>query len=786
MAPPCGLCNNFRRKQTQYRVAFDCKVDELLDAARQGCPVCSFMFEAMIHFEPKFGGLDKVGHVSVWGPTVEQRKEEHFVEAEVCLADSRKVMLEFFMGDSGDPGRFGAPMKVTPPVPGDTSSDQSFNWAVQRLAACVKYHSQCPDMKEVVLPARVLDLGLPDEQGGAKLLHTSNRLGTYACLSHCWGGVQSCTTTCSNLNSRIAGIAWESLPQTFRDAIVFTRRLGLRYLWIDSLCIMQDDPLDWKRESGKMASIYQNAHITLAATKAPDGCGGCFSVVSPIDRDHELAGLRRFVNSQIRVFVREKIRHLDHAGQPDSADNAVSELPLLNRAWAYQERLLSSRVIHFCRRELVWECREYSSCECASFRPKTEPKKEYASFFWNPEGKQQDGPHPGQKLGPAPGEERGGLVVTEDGYKPYMKSTEGTVSFNREKKGAGSEMAPDELASAVKKYLQAEIENQPPTNQTIDARKKRTIDEIRLWHRLVMQYSALYLTVQSDRLPAIAGLAKQMVGLRGGDLRYLAGVWSSSLEPDLLWHVDESLAGRSASRPTPPNAPSWSWASVNGKVSFWDEELVDHNLAIVESQCDPVRRDSDEVDPFGQVTGGRLVVSTDGLEVMKLVHTYAEGNSSTSHGVHYMLSLDGKNIPFLADYDLSNQGPGYIGDGETVYCLEFKKGLRAGFGMTGSKFPLSNLQLARCPTLDSIMLLSKVQELDFIGNTVPENMAAAEKRLELPSEATDQGWGILGPVRRDTERKTKYVEEAMAFDVVSEVRIPSELWLEKMGRRIGG
>lgn len=67
------------------------------------------------------------------------------------------------------------------------------------------------------------------------------------------------------------------LPQTFQDAIAVTHNLTIRYLWVDSLCIIQDDPQDWQRESSRMASIYGNAYLVFSATHAAQESQGCFS-----------------------------------------------------------------------------------------------------------------------------------------------------------------------------------------------------------------------------------------------------------------------------------------------------------------------------------------------------------------------------------------------------------------------------------------------------------------------------------------------------------------------------
>ena len=73
-------------------------------------------------------------------------------------------------------------------------------------------------------------------------------------------------TTQGNLDIHRDNMEFTSLPRTFTDAIIFTRKLGLKYLWIDSLCIVQDDQDDWHHEPGVMANIYENAVLTLGAT----------------------------------------------------------------------------------------------------------------------------------------------------------------------------------------------------------------------------------------------------------------------------------------------------------------------------------------------------------------------------------------------------------------------------------------------------------------------------------------------------------------------------------------
>lgn len=151
------------------------------------------------------------------------------------------------------------------------------------------------------------------------------------------------------------GIEWNTLPRTFQDAISFTFRLGCQYLWIDSLCVIQDQIDDWRMEGSKMSEIYSNARLTIAATASSGAASGCFGSNS------------RFISTEYtypaadgspqNVCVRTKSSH---------SAWIYGRLPLLQRGWALQERLLSPRVAHFVEKEVIFECRTTTDCECAT------------------------------------------------------------------------------------------------------------------------------------------------------------------------------------------------------------------------------------------------------------------------------------------------------------------------------------------------------------------------------------------------------------------------------------
>ncbi|KAK7977124.1 hypothetical protein PG996_003195 [Apiospora saccharicola] len=176
-----------------------------------------------------------------------------------------------------------------------------------------------------------------------------NPNGQYITLSHCWGSHQTLVTTTGTIHERRRGILWKYIPKTYQDSIEICLELGTQYLWIDSVCIMQDDREDWQIESTRMADIYENSYITIAATKAKNGDAGLFSETRSSFAAQPLPKQPSDTASST-AYIRQKIRHDIGQGHP-VADRA----PLLSRGWVFQERLLAPKVLHFCDVELVWE-----------------------------------------------------------------------------------------------------------------------------------------------------------------------------------------------------------------------------------------------------------------------------------------------------------------------------------------------------------------------------------------------------------------------------------------------
>ena len=134
------------------------------------------------------------------------------------------------------------------------------------LACCYERRELCKQISSF-LPKRILDIRLSPDT--IKLVETEpNSSDRYVALSYCWGITHPLTTTILSIEERKSVIEMSFLPKTFKDAIFLTRRLGLRYIWIDSLCIIQDSAVDWEVESAKMATVYEQAYLTIAVSSS--------------------------------------------------------------------------------------------------------------------------------------------------------------------------------------------------------------------------------------------------------------------------------------------------------------------------------------------------------------------------------------------------------------------------------------------------------------------------------------------------------------------------------------
>jgi hypothetical protein len=176
----------------------------------------------------------------------------------------------------------------------------------------------------------------------------------YLTLSHCWGQ-NHFTTLTQSFHSFLCEIPTDLLTKTFKDAIAITRKLGFRYIWIDSLCIFQGDLSGWQAESALMANVYGNSTLNIAAADAPDGDTGCFFERTSFKLKGWKISAYTEKNASGGTFWDCMDRSLYFSLHQDSV--------LAKRGWVFQERVLPPRVLYFGSRQISWECREGSACE---------------------------------------------------------------------------------------------------------------------------------------------------------------------------------------------------------------------------------------------------------------------------------------------------------------------------------------------------------------------------------------------------------------------------------------
>ncbi|CAM1502944.1 Fc.00g077200.m01.CDS01 [Cosmosporella sp. VM-42] len=217
-----------------------------------------------------------------------------------------------------------------------------------------------------VLPFRVVDVGPSDGSERPRLLTTSRlETGRYLTLSHCWGKVEPPKTTKATVHAWHESLPDEHLSNTFRDAVSITRELGERFLWIDSLCIVQDDPDDLKAQIELMGEIFEGSYCTIAALDAK-GVNGS----AETDRGLFSSGLHKLRNAHflLRGENDEPQGELHEVFIHEALASFRIPLWLQNRAWhvrgwVFQERLLSRRCIFFTEAKLAWRCNRYWETE---------------------------------------------------------------------------------------------------------------------------------------------------------------------------------------------------------------------------------------------------------------------------------------------------------------------------------------------------------------------------------------------------------------------------------------
>ncbi|KAK4443988.1 heterokaryon incompatibility protein-domain-containing protein [Podospora aff. communis PSN243] len=410
-------------------------------------------------------------------------------------------------------------------VPEDPFSSSCMQQMRIWLQDCLHSHQDCKRPEAAwSLPTRVIDVGSRSDD--APFLYISNREAKpYTTLSYRWGSDMRCLATTQNLARLQKGIDWDRLPPTFQDAIRITRYLRIRYLWIDALCIVQNDEEDWRRESGRMASIYGNSTLTLSATSSASPSDG-LSLKRPSVVYEHLGPDGANHSVHVRGVMHHDFIRRSYWGV--SSDWDRDKYHTLWRGWCFQERLLSTRVLHFTHCEMVWDCRSSWCCEC-------DP------------------------------------VLDSDGGPSVLRR------FDRFRQAA-----------------------------TTKRREELDNDSGGLyWTEILREFSTTRLAYDSDKLPAISGIARSLSGSILG--RYYAGLWEYNLVHQLMWYRRPSGIPRSFGKPsTEYIAPTFSPLSrPAGRVAFFGGRDNDIQTEVNGVHVTPLN----DSDPTGAVADGYITLS---------------------------------------------------------------------------------------------------------------------------------------------------------------------------------
>lgn len=239
-------------------------------------------------------------------------------------------------------------------ISGNAWSEVAQKFARHHIQTCTQNHAVCR-LGKTLLPTRVIDVGVVGDSRLQLLETQGSRFGQYTALSYCWGGDQPLKTTSANIKGMTDGLLLSELPLTIADAVLVTRSLGVKYLWVDALCIIQDSVEDWERESEQMSTIYENASPVIAASTSSAATQGFLS--------HQRQRLQHHFTTPESYGIPGTIAIRERPWS--GLHNVFSRTdPLGQRAWAFQEQYMSTRCLLFSADEMQWVCKQEVACEC--------------------------------------------------------------------------------------------------------------------------------------------------------------------------------------------------------------------------------------------------------------------------------------------------------------------------------------------------------------------------------------------------------------------------------------
>ncbi|KAF9480854.1 HET-domain-containing protein, partial [Pholiota conissans] len=342
------------------------------------------------------------------------------------------------------------------------------------------HHEHCSPPEKTHLPTRVIDCSDPSKP---RLFDTGRKIVDHYCtLSYAWGGDQPAKTTTANIHTYTNEGINVPLPQTIAEAIAVTNKLGLKYLWVDALCIIQDSDDDKIKELGIMGQIYRHAYLTISVLSAYRADEGFLPDERPPD--------------VLPYYL---------AGQPQSP------------GWCFQESALSARRLIFQPPNVMYKCRKKAS-----------PANDHILF-----------------------------------------------------------------------PIEGRANNVTPSDEDLRER----------WRRTLLDYSERKITVASDKFVALASIVEVFQSVMND--QYIAGLWKNNLLHDLHWKVWPPMGPDEGPRLRPEGyrAPTWSWASTDGRLDLPyslspPSSAASYQAEILSWDVTPKAREL----PLGELVDGKLVM----------------------------------------------------------------------------------------------------------------------------------------------------------------------------------
>ncbi|CZR68058.1 uncharacterized protein PAC_17957 [Phialocephala subalpina] len=389
---------------------------------------------------------------------------------------------------------------------------------------------------------------------------------SYVALTWCWGNVMPKKLLQRDVDAKSSGcqIVWQinDLPKTFHHVIVIARRLKVQYVWIDSLCIIQDSTGDWEKEASRMGQVYAYAICVVSATASSDSAGGCF-YDKERPRSPPICVLRMQRGTRKALIVRSsKSRETSISKLFRDYVECPRQAPVTSRGWIFQERILAQRIIHYCKGFVLFEC---NTLRASQYDPTgvrypmkshlrrdgaIRSEEEFARLL-----REDDRVIIGTRRREPIAVTGGGLMIPDGG-----PTEEPALVLNPNYRTLQQKRV-DFLQSAALMGMRGEFQF------LLTAKKAKTgqekVEFHLAWYEIVERYSSRGLKVKTDRLAAMAGIASFVE--RSAGRRFVAGLWEETIAMNLLWNVTRSPQQR-VTYPEGMSPPTWSWISVPGAV----------------------------------------------------------------------------------------------------------------------------------------------------------------------------------------------------------------------------